>query len=87
MYFFDTELEDSKLECPYYKKLHNESNFEVRFRKDGQRVRLKGKRHSSLLKKLLQDSNIPPWERDKLRMYYIDDNLIAMESIGEMSEV
>mgnify|MGYP001192046562 CR=1 FL=1 len=87
LYFFDTELEVSKLECPYYKKLHNESNFEVRFRKDGQRVRLKGKRHSSLLKKLLQDSNIPPWERDKLRMYYIDDNLIAMESIGEMSEV
>ena len=87
MYFFDTELEDSKLECPFYKKLHSDSNFEVRFRKDGQRVRLKGKKHSRLLKKLLQDFKIPPWERDRLRMYYINDNLIAMESVGEMSEV
>ena len=63
------------------------SNLEVSFRKDGQRVKLKCKDHSSSLKKVLQESNIPPWERDKLRMYYVDGQLKAMESIGEMSEV
>jgi tRNA(Ile)-lysidine synthetase-like protein len=87
LYFFDTEHEGVKLQCPYYKKLQHLSNLEVRFRKDGQRVKLKGKDHSSSLKKVLQESNIPPWERDKLRMYYVDGHLIAMESIGEMSEV
>ena len=87
LYFFDTEHEGVKLECPYYKKLQHLSNLEVRYRKDGQRVKLKGKDHSSPLKKVLQESNIPPWERDKLRMYYVDGHLKAMESIGEMSEV
>jgi len=87
LYFFDNEIDNSKLDCPYYEKLKTESNFEIRYRKDGLRVKLKGKKHSSTLKKILQDSNIPPWERDKLRMYYINGNLKAMESIGEMSEV
>ena len=86
LYFFDTDFDNSKLDCPYYEKLKSASNFEIRYRKDGQRVKLKGKKHSSALKKILQDSNIPPWERDKLRMYYISGNLKAMESIGEMSE-
>ena len=86
LYFFDTDFDHSKLDCPYYEKLKSESNFKIRYRKDGQRVKLKGKKHSSALKKILQDSNIPPWERDKLRMYYINGNLKAMESIGEMSE-
>jgi tRNA(Ile)-lysidine synthase len=86
LYFFDTDFDNSKLDCPYYEKLKSASNFEIRYRKDGQRVKLKGKKHSSALKKILQDSNIPPWERDKLRMYYINGNLKAMESIGEMSE-
>jgi len=86
LYFFDTDFDHSKLDCPYYEKLKSESNFKIRYRKDGQRVKLKGKKHSSALKKILQDSNIPPWERDKLRMYYVNDTLMAMESIGEMSE-
>jgi tRNA(Ile)-lysidine synthase len=87
LYFFETDIEETKLECPFYEKLKCESNFEIRYRVEGQRVKLKGKKHSSSLKKILQDSNIPPWNRDKLRMYYINGRLIAMESIGEMSEV
>ncbi|MBT3854196.1 MAG: tRNA lysidine(34) synthetase TilS, partial [Thiotrichales bacterium] len=86
LYFFDNESERSKEDCPLYNKLKDHSNFKIGFRKDGQRVRLKGKKHSSSLKKILQSSNIPPWERDKLRMYYVNDTLMAMESIGEMSE-
>ena len=86
LYFFDGEPDKSNKDCPLFNKLKDQSNFSVRFRQDGQRVRLKGKKHSSTLKKILQSANIPPWERDKLRMYYVDDTLMAMESIGEMSE-
>ena len=62
-------------------------NFEIHFRQEGQRVQLKDKNHSQSLKKVLQEANIPPWERQKLRMYYIEGKLHAMERIGEMSEV
>ncbi len=86
LYFFDGEPDRSNEDCPLYNKLKDQTNFTIRFRQDGQRVRLKGKKHSSSLKKILQSANIPPWERDKLRMYYINDTLVGMESIGEMSE-
>ena len=86
LYFFDGEPERSNENCPLFNKLKDQTNFTIRFRQDGQRVRLKGKKHSSSLKKILQSANIPPWERDKLRMYYINDTLVGMESIGEMSE-
>jgi len=86
LYFFDGEPERSNEDCPLFNKLKDQTNFTIRFRQDGQRVRLKGKKHSSSLKKILQSANIPPWERDKLRMYYVNDTLIGMESIGEMSE-
>ena len=86
LYFFDGEPERSNENCPLFNKLKDQTNFTIRFRQDGQRVRLKGKKHSSSLKKILQSANIPPWERDKLRMYYVNDTLIGMESIGEMSE-
>ena len=86
LYFFDDEPNRSNEDCPLFNKLKDQTNFTIRFRQDGQRVRLKGKKHSSSLKKILQSANIPPWERDKLRMYYINDTLVGMESIGEMSE-
>ena len=86
LYFFDGEPDRSNEDCPLFNKLKDQTNFTIRFRQDGQRVRLKGKKHSSSLKKILQSANIPPWERDKLRMYYINDTLVGMESIGEMSE-
>ena len=86
LYFFDGEPDRSNEDCPLFNKLKDQTNFTIRFRQDGQRVRLKGKKHSSSLKKILQSANIPPWERDKLRMYYINETLVGMESIGEMSD-
>ena len=86
LYFFESGDEKIKLQCPYYDSLKNLDHFEIRFREEGQRVKMKGKNHSSSLKKVLQDSNIPPWERDKLRMYYVNGSLKAMETLGEMSE-
>ena len=87
LYFFDSPFESLNLPCPYFDSLKNLPNFEIRFRLEGQRIKLKGKSHSQLLKKILQESNIPPWERDKLRMYYVDGSLRAMETIGEISEI
>ena len=86
LYFFDEFKTQATAPCPYYESLKDLSNFEIRFRRDGQRVKLKGKTHSQSLKKILQESKIPPWERDKLRMYYIDGSLRAMEILGEMSD-
>ena len=87
LYFFDEHIESSKLPCPYYEALKNLPNFEIRFRLDGQRIKVKGKSHSQSLKKVLQESSIPPWDRDKLRMYYVDGSLRAMEVLGEITEV
>ena len=86
LYFFDEHFESSNLPCPYYESLKNLPNFEIRFRLEGQRIKVKGKGHSQSLKKVLQESNIPPWERDKLRMYYVDGSLRAMETLGEITE-
>ena len=87
LYFFDESFELSNLPCTYYESLKNIPNFEIRFRLEGQRIKFKGKNHSQSLKKVLQESNIPPWERDKLRMYYVDGSLRAMETLGEITEV
>jgi len=86
LYFFDEFKTQATVPCPYYESLKGLSNFEIRFRREGQRVELKGKNHSQSLKKILQESNIPPWERDKLRMYYINGSLRAMEILGEMRD-
>ena len=86
LYFFDEHIESSNLPCPYYESLKNLPNFEIRFRLEGQRIKVKGKSHSQSLKKVLQESNIPPWERDKLRMYYVDGSLRAMETLGKITE-
>ena len=86
LHFIGNILDNKINTCPFYKKLKSLPNFSIRYRKDGQRVKLSNKSHSQSLKKVLQEASIPPWERDKLRMYYIDDRLRAMERIGELSE-
>jgi len=87
LYFIDTKTPQNIRNCQYFDTLNNLPNFEIHFRQDGQRVKLQGKNHSQSLKKVLQEANIPPWERQKLRMYYVEGELRAMERIGKMSEV
>ena len=84
LYFFDKNQTNLVRSCRYYDSLKDLPNFEVRFRQDGQRIKFKGKQHSQSLKKILQEANIPPWERDHLRMYYIDGKLRAIENLGVM---
>lgn len=61
--------------------------FNISYRKGGEIIKLKNHIHSKKLKKILQEKNIPPWERDKLEMYFIKDKLVAIEKIGEVENI
>ena len=50
----------------------------VRFRHGGERCRPAGRAHGRSLKKLLQESGLPSWERDRLPLLYLDDELVAV---------
>jgi len=47
----------------------------VRFRLGGEKCRLPGRQHRHELKKLLQGWGVPPWQRDKIPLIYIGDEL------------
>jgi tRNA(Ile)-lysidine synthase len=84
LYFIDNQATKNEDFCPYHAEFENLPNFSIRYRAEGQRIKLPGKKHSQSLKKTLQDANIPPWERSSLKMYYIKDELRAMERLGRM---
>jgi len=50
----------------------------VRFRKGGEKFHPANRMHSQSLKKLLQEANVPPWERDVIPLIYFGDELIAV---------
>jgi tRNA(Ile)-lysidine synthase len=47
----------------------------VRFRQGGEKCRLPGRQHRHELKKLLQSWGVPPWQRDKIPLIYVGDEL------------
>ena len=58
----------------------------VRFRQGGERFQPVGRSHSQELKKLLQEADIPPWERDRLPLLYVDEALAAVAKLGISAE-
>ncbi len=52
--------------------------FSVRFRQGGETCRLPGRLHHHKLKKLLQEAGVPPWERARLPLLFVDDALAAI---------
>lgn len=54
---------------------------EVRFRAGGERCRPAGRGHSQRLKKLLQERGMPPWERHRLPLIYVDGDLAAVADL------
>lgn len=50
----------------------------VRFRQGGERCYFPARSSHQLLKHLLQQWNIPPWQRDRLPLLYVDNTLIAV---------
>lgn len=59
------------------KQLLNET-LKVTLRKGGETFHPSERRHSQSLKKLLQEANVPPWERDVIPLVYFHDELIAV---------
>jgi len=53
----------------------------VRFRRGGERFRPVGRRHGQELKKLLQEAGVPPWERDRLPLLYVDERLAVVAGL------
>ena len=50
----------------------------VRLRRGGEICRLPGRRHHHKVKKLLQDAHVPPWERRRLPLIFVDEVLAAV---------
>jgi tRNA(Ile)-lysidine synthase len=50
----------------------------VRSRRGGELCRLAGRTHHTKLKKLLQAAGVPPWERARLPLVYVDGALAAI---------
>ena len=59
------------------KDLLNES-LKICFRKGGEVFHPVSRLHSQRLKKLLQEANIPPWDRESIPLVYFKDELIAV---------
>jgi tRNA(Ile)-lysidine synthase len=51
---------------------------QVRFRSGGERCRPPGRGHSKSLKKLYQEMGIPPWQRKRLPLVFVGDQLVAV---------
>ncbi len=50
----------------------------IRFRRGGERCRLPGRDHHHELKGLLQAAGVPPWQRDRIPLIYLGDQLAAV---------
>lgn len=62
---------------PIKKQLSDDvKELKVRFRTGGERLKPFGKKHHRSLKNLFQEANIPPWERDRIPLIYLNDKLI-----------
>ncbi len=50
----------------------------IRFRQGGEMCRPSGSRHHKALKKLFQEYGLPAWERDRVPLIYLDEQLAAV---------
>jgi tRNA(Ile)-lysidine synthase len=58
----------------------------IRFRRGGERFRLPGAARDRALKTLLADRGVPPWERDRVPLVYVDDELVAVVGLGRAAD-
>jgi tRNA(Ile)-lysidine synthase len=56
------------------------NNLTIKTRIPGQKIKILNKSHSVSLKNLLQELGVPPWEREKVRLYFYEEKyLVAVE--------
>ena len=63
------------------KELWRDSEVWVRFRTGSEKIKLPGRQGHHSLKKLFQEQEIPPWERDLLPLIYINRDLVAVADL------
>ena len=63
------------------KKLQGE-RVTVRLRRGAERIRIDAKRPTRSLKNLLQEQELPPWQRERLPLLFCGETLIAIPGVG-----
>lgn len=64
------------------KKMLDNKSLYVGFWRGGERFQPVGRAHSQSLKKLFQAAGVPPWERDRVPLLYVDNTLAAVGGLG-----
>ena len=62
-----------------------DARMSIRFRAGGECGRLPKRVHRSSLKKLFQSVGVPPWERERIPLVYVDDELAAVAGLWEFA--
>lgn len=55
-----------------------DKKLEIKFRRGGEKIKPAGQQHTSSLKNLMQQKEIPPWCRSRIPLLYIDDVLACV---------
>jgi tRNA(Ile)-lysidine synthase len=61
--------------------LLEDKSLRVRVRQGGERVRPSGRGHERELKKLLQEKGVPPWERGRIPVLYLEGKIVAIPGV------
>ncbi|MBS1269961.1 MAG: tRNA(Ile)-lysidine synthase [Gammaproteobacteria bacterium] len=54
----------------------------VAFRRGGEKCRLRGRLHRRTLKKILQETGVPPWQRSRIPLIVLDGEVAAIAGIA-----
>lgn len=54
----------------------------VAFRRGGEKCRLPGRRHHHTLKHILQDAGIPPWQRPRIPLVFVNEDIAAVPGVA-----
>lgn len=59
----------------------SDNQMQLRFRHGGENCQPQGKSHHTSLKKLFQKAGIPPWQRNRIPLLYVDNELAAVPGL------
>ena len=63
-------------------KLLNDQKLKIRNRQGGEFFKPDFKRPTKKIKQLLQESDVPPWERENLPLIFVGDDLAFVPNFG-----
>ena len=63
-------------------KFLSNQKLKIRNRQGGESFKPDSKRPTKKIKQLLQESNLPPWERDALPLIFVGEELVAVPNFG-----